>query len=107
MHFTVNPTGDTAQGARRLKPIEAGYDGKWRCPGFIAKAAKGDDFWSCEMFLPFDGMRVKPPQVYRSWFFNALAMDRRNGESYGLSLTMSNNHNINLFGLVKFMGSGD
>ena len=107
MHFTVNPTGDTAQGARRLKPIEAGYDGKWRCPGFIAKAAKGNDFWSCEMFLPFAGMRVEPPKVYRSWFFNALAMDRRNGESYGLSLTMSNNHNINLFGLVKFMGSGD
>ena len=107
MHFTVNPTGDSAQGARRLKPIEAGYDGKWRCPGFIARSAKGDDFWSCEMFLPFEGMRIAPPKVYTSWFFNALAMDRRNGESYGLSLTMSNNHNINLFGLVKFMGSGD
>ena len=107
MHFTVNPTGDSAQGARRLKPIEAGYDGKWRCPGFITKAAAGEDFWSCEMFIPFDGMRVAPPKVYTSWFFNALAMDRRNGESYGLSLTMSNNHNINLFGLLKFMGTGD
>ena len=27
--------------------------------------------------------------------------------AYGFSLTMNNNHNYNLFGLMKFMGEGD
>ena len=107
LHFTVNPTGDSAQGRRRLKPIEAAYDGKWRCPGFQARSCLGEDFWSCEIFVPFAGLGVKPPKPYSSWFFNLLAMDRRDMNAYGFSLTMDNNHNYNLFGLMKFMGEGD
>ena len=102
MHFVVNPTSDSAQGARRLKPIEAAYDGKWKCPGFTAKAVKGEDFWSCEMFSPFNGIGTRIPAINEKWFFNGLALDRRNGETYGLSLTMKNNHNYNLFGQIKF-----
>ena len=102
MHFVVNPTSDSAQGARRLKPIEAAYDGKWKCPGFTAKAVKGEDFWSCEMFIPFNGIGTRIPAINEKWFFNGLALDRRNGETYGLSLTMKNNHNYNLFGQIKF-----
>ena len=102
MHFVVNPTSDSAQGARRLKPIEAAYDGKWKCPGFTAKAVKGEDFWSCEMFVPFNGLGTRIPAINDKWFFNGLALDRRNGETYGLSLTMKNNHNYNLFGQIKF-----
>ena len=102
MHFVVNPTSDFALGARRLKPIEAAYDGKWKCPGFTAKAVKGEDFWSCEMFVPFNGLGTQIPAINEKWFFNGLALDRRNGETYGLSLTMKNNHNYNLFGQIKF-----
>ena len=107
LHFAVDPTGDTAQGRRRLKPIDAAYDGKWKCAGFEAKACLGGDFWSCEMFIPFAGLGVKAPRPYSSWFFNLLAMDRRDMNAYGFSLTMNNNHNYNLFGLMKFMGEGD
>ena len=111
-HFASNPNGDSAQGSRRLKPIEAGYDGKWRCPGFKSASHLGENGWSTEMFIPFDGLNGKPvPRPYRSWFFNVIVTDAETATSPRLgnafSINMGNNHNIELFALLKFMGKGD
>ena len=111
-HFASNPNGDSAQGSRRLKPIEAGYDGKWRCPGFKSASHLGEDGWSTEMFIPFEGLNGKPvPRPYKSWFFNVIVTDAQTASTPRLgnafSITMGNNHNIELFGLLKFMGKGD
>ena len=63
------------------------------------------------MFVPFAGLRRKPPKPYEVWFGNIIYTQRRSNTANNIgasfTFTMKNNRNTDLWGQFKFMGYGD
>ncbi len=108
-HFALSCANDFHQGYRRLLPIEAAYDSKWRGDGVEYFARADENGWSAEIFIPFAAIGAEKPKPYSSWFGNIVASNHLFSPKFttSFSLTMKNNHNYNLFGRIKFMGDGD
>ena len=105
--FAINPTSDLHDASRRLKPIEAGLDSQWKCKGIQYATKVSKDKWELEMFIPFSGLNCEKPKAYQSWFMNVMNNKHSPKEYSSFSLTMRNNHNISLYGKIKFLGKGD
>ncbi|MBB4080091.1 hypothetical protein GGR28_002721 [Lewinella aquimaris] len=71
--FGMNPYGVTREalisnGGENREDFQENWDNKWRGESFI-----GDDYWSCEMVIPFSSLRF--PSGAAEWFFNSYRMD--------------------------------
>ncbi len=71
--FGMNPFGVNREaliynGGESNDDFREEWDNKWRGESFI-----GDDFWSCELVIPFSSMRF--PDGAAEWFFNSYRMD--------------------------------
>jgi len=106
--FMVNAAGAVWTGMRTLKPVPTPYDSHWKCSGFRHAVDVRDDGWSFEMFVPFDALEQKPPGPYANWFLNIVGNKLSKPAEYSaFSLTQGNNHNVELFGYLHFLGRGD
>lgn len=105
--FAFAPGGDFFDAWRRLLPIEAALDDKWECIGLKHAVNVQKDKWTLEAFIPFSGLKVEPPKTYQCWFVNVVNTKKNPAEYSSFSLTMGNNHNISLYGKMKFLGNGD
>lgn len=107
-HFTVDAFGNQATGYRLMYPIATPYNGQWKSPGFRKAVARDEKAWSMEFFIPFADMKVKAPRPYESWGMNIVSNKLGAPEEYmSSSLTLANNHNLEMFGTMKFLGKGD
>ena len=103
----VSAAGDFHSGLRRLKPFPAAFDNKWRCAGLQHKENIDGDNWTMEMFIPFKGLDVNEPVTHKCWFGNFITNNVAFKDYGAFCMTMGNNHNTDLFGMLKFMGKGD
>ena len=107
--IAFNPTGKLHQGT---KDLIDGVSGFFEVKGMVVKTVNTDKNWQAEVFVPFAGIRVKPPMPYDTWFGNVVYAQRRtmsnaDNLSASFSFTMRNTHNVDLWGQFKFMGFGD
>jgi len=105
--IAISAAGEIFSGNKRLKPFPAEYDKKWKCDGLEYKANVSKNGWELEMFIPFKGLNVNPPAPYKCWFANFIANQKTTKDYGSFALTMGNNHNIELLGIIKFMGKGE
>jgi len=108
-HYTVDSTGQKHIGRKRLKPIGTPYQNDFLSPGFKYGVGIDANGWSLEMFVPFADLRL-PEKVrpYDSWGMNVVSNKLgQPAECSSSSLTLGNNHNIDMYGNVKFLGRGD
>ena len=107
-HFGFNPHGDLYQAER---DVTEGVGGVFKCAGIQIKSKYDDNGWTAELFVPFAGLRRKPPKPYEVWFGNIIYTQRRSNTANNLgasfTFTMKNNRNTDLWGQFKFMGYGD
>jgi hypothetical protein len=106
--FVVNAADATWTGSRTLKPVPTPYNGNWKCPGLRHAVDCREDGWSFELFVPFAGIEEKTPAPYSNWFLNVVGNKLSEPKEYSAySLTQGNNHNVELFGYLHFLGMGD
>lgn len=106
--FGLDPENRKSMMKQQLKPFIMARDYKWEYPGFRSASVTGENEWTLEFFLPFSGITDKIPEAYSSWHFNFVnnkASEPR--ETSASSMCLGNNHNINLHGIIKFMGKGE
>lgn len=106
-HFAVDALGNQCTGFRKMFPIATPY-GRHDAPGFRRAVVRNDNSWSMEFFIPFADMKVKAPRPYDVWGANIVSNKLGEPQEYMSSaLTLANNHNLEMFGTIKFLGKGD
>lgn len=108
--FAIDSTGNQFLTQQRFLPILQPLDRHWKAPGFkhISKIGK-DGKWTVEFFIPFSVFEgMKAPRSYSVWHCNIVRNKKGAQSEYsGSSMTLGNNHNMNMYGLIKFAGKGD
>ena len=86
-----------------MLPVAMPYNPAWKSPGAKWKAVPvpGGNGWSVEFFIPYADLNAGTPEVYSSWFANLVSNTE---EFLSSSMTVGNNHNYKMYGLLKFMG---
>ncbi len=106
--IALDPENRACMMKQQLKPFLMARDFQWKCRGFRSASAFNENEWTLEFFLPFSGLGEPSPKAYQSWRFNfvnnKLSEPREVSAS---SMCLGNNHDINLHGIIKFMGKGD
>jgi Carbohydrate family 9 binding domain-like/Domain of unknown function (DUF4838) len=101
----INSLGTIFDGHKRLKPEATHFVSNWNWENAKSAAKVGKDKWVLEVFLPFRGIEQSTPRKYSRWHFNIIRNKLTEPkEISAFSRTMGNNHNINYFGRMKFMG---
>lgn len=105
--IAFDAVGQKFSAMQRLLPIPQPVDMAWKAPGFQFHNFRKNGKWYAKFKIPF-AIFDKKPQVYDSWNFNLV----RNkitapSEVVGSSLTMGNNHNTAMYGIIKFAGKGE
>lgn len=100
-------TGQKYSSMQRLLPIPQPVDLQWKAPGFQFYNFRKDGKWYAKFRVPFS-VFGKKVQVYDSWNFN-LVRNKVTAprEIVGSSLTLGNNHNTAMFGIIRFAGKGE
>ena len=107
-HFVFDALGNQFLGTKRLLPIPQPFDSFWKAPGFQHISNRAGDKWSAEFFIPFTVFSLAPPKPYETWFCNIVRNKLSAPREYsGSSMTLGNNHNLTMFGMLKFAGKGD
>ena len=69
---------------------------------------RGDNSWSMEFFVPFEDMKAEAPKPGDSWGVNIVTNKLSAPKEYMSSaMSLMDNHNIGMFGTVKFLGKGN
>ena len=108
--FVFDPLKQTFFGTQRLLPIPQPFDRYWKVSGFQLASKYSNDHWTAEFFIPFSVFKTKNsvPQVYDTWHCNVVRNKMGAEREYsGTAMTLGNNHNLNMFGLIKFAGKGE
>ncbi|OQA85395.1 MAG: hypothetical protein BWY31_01917 [Lentisphaerae bacterium ADurb.Bin242] len=106
--FVFDALGNQFLGTQRLLPIPQPFDSYWKAPGFKHVSTSDSQKWTVEFFIPFSVFQdVKVPSPYETWFCNVVRNKADPREYSGTSMTLGNNHNLNMFGIIKFAGKGD
>ena len=109
--FVFDPLKQKFFGMQRLLPIPQPFDHHWKVSGFKMESRYGKDFWTAEFYIPFSVFKFKPaeqPKVYDTWHCNIVRNKMGDNKEYsGTAMTLGNNHNLNMFGLIKFAGKGE
>lgn len=107
-HFAADAAGSISTGFRRIFPIATPYNGQWKSPGFRKAVLVKDHSWSLEFFIPFADLKIAAPRPYEIWGANIVSNKLGNPPEYtSSSMTLANNHNLSMFGTIKFLGKGD
>jgi len=107
-HYAVDALNHHHLGTKEFAPVDKQYDANWKSPNFKAEATRTDKNWTMEFFLPFEDMKIKPPAPYDCWLANFVRNKNAEPKEYsGSAMTLGNNHNIGMFGVIKFLGKGD
>ena len=106
--IAFDTVGQRFSAMERLLPIPQPTDLSWKAEGFVFKNQVSREGWTAEFHIPFHLFESKAPAVYDSWNFN-LVRNKLSApkECSGSSLTLGDNHNINMFGLIRFAGKGE
>lgn len=107
--FVFDPLKNLFFGTRRFLPIPQPFDSHWKAPGFKLESRLTSDGWTAEFFIPFNVMDGrKTPSPYETWLCNIVRNKAGKEKEYmGTAMTLGNNHNLNMFGLIKFSGKGE
>ena len=108
--FVFDPLKQTFFGTQRLLPIPQPFDSYWKVPGFKVASKFNGTGWTAEFYIPFSAMQVKngKPNVYDTWHCNVVRNKMGNNREYsGTAMTLGDNRNMNMFGLIKFAGKGE
>lgn len=106
--FVFDALGNQFLGTQRLLPIPQPFDSYWKAPGFRHVSTFDGKKWTAEFFIPFSVFKdVKVPAPYETWFCNVVRNKADPREYSGTSMTLGNNHNLNMFGILKFAGKGE
>ena len=107
-HMAIDALNQTHFGSKQFVPVDMPYNSDWKCPGFKSAVSATKDGWSLEFFIPYDAMKVEPPTVYDCWYANFVRNKKSSPEEYSSSsMTLGNNHNFEMYGLIKFLGKGE
>ncbi len=107
-HYALDPVGNLHFGTKEYVPVEKPYNSHWKSPGFKSAVKKDADSWRVEFFIPYEDLKVKTPAAYDSWLLNLVRNKKSIPKEYsGTSMTLGNNHNIGMFGIMKFLGKGE
>lgn len=96
-------------GTKRHLPIPQPFNNHWKAPGFKLESRFDSGKWTAEFFIPFSVFTgIKAPRPYETWHCNIVRNKMgTEPESSGTSMTLGNNHNLSMFGIIKFAGKGD
>ncbi len=101
----INSLGTIADGHKRLKPEPTQFVSNWNWANAQCATKVVGNKWVIELFLPFRGIDKSAPRKYSRWYFNIIRNKLTAPSEYSsFSRTMGNNHNVNYFGRMKFMG---
>jgi hypothetical protein len=95
---------------QRFLPILQPLDRHWKAPGFKHVSTRTKDGkWTVEFYIPFSVFgEIKTPRVYEYWHCNIVRNKKGNDREYsGSSMTLGNNHNMNMYGMIQFAGKGE
>lgn len=88
-----------------MQPIPLAADYTWTCDGMKSRTSDTGEGWTLEFFLPFAAFEHDAPKAYESW--NYLLVYNRllaPAETTATSVTLANNHVMNNYGVMKFLG---
>jgi hypothetical protein len=95
-------------GTQRHLPIPQPFDSYWKAPGFKFESVYDSQKWTVELFIPFSVFNADVPNPYDIWFCNVVCNKNSEPKEYsGTSMTLGNNHNMTMYGMIKFAGKGD
>lgn len=59
-------------------------------------------------FIPYADLNRKTPKPYDSWLINIVRNKAGDPKEYsGTAMTLGNNHNMNMYGFIRFLGKGE
>ena len=91
----------TVVDAWHRQPPPGNYDTQWNAPAQVA-AHVGDDFWSLEYRLSFDGERIPHPRLGTFWGINLVRTFRGSEFSQWVRTYGDGAHRPDDFGLLRF-----
>ncbi|NMA20791.1 MAG: hypothetical protein GX927_09465, partial [Lentisphaerae bacterium] len=106
--YVISSTNETFIGQRTLLPVATPYSKDFPAPKFRSAVQADETGWTLEWSISWADLKTDPPADYDSWFGNFIVNrlgDIREVVSY--SMTLGNNHNVEQFGFLKFLGAGD
>lgn len=84
------------------------YNGYWKSPGFQSAVDTTEKGWTLEFFIPYEDLKVKSPRAYDTWMVNIVINKNSKPKEYSsTAMTLGNNHNLPMYGLLKFLGKGE
>ena len=108
--FAFDALGNQFLTQQRFLPILQPLDRHWKAPGFkhVSKLSK-DGKWTAEFYIPFSVFSgLKAPKAYAAWHCNIVRNKKGADREYsGTAMTLGNNHNMNMYGMIKFAGKGE
>ena len=106
--FVFDALKQTFFGTKRHLPIPQPFDSYWKVKGFKLECTHGKDFFTAEFFVPYSALNEKTPNVYDTWHCNVVRNKFSVPREYsGTSMTLGNNHNMSMYGIIKFAGKGE
>lgn len=106
-HYAIDSLNNRHIGFQGPEPLA--YNGKWQSPGFKSVVTADEKGWVIEFFIPYEDLKVDPPAVGDNWLANIVRNKLSTPPEYsGNSLTPAgNNHHIDTYGIIKFLGEGE
>ena len=101
--------GTEYTGRQRLLPIPQPLDVQWDAPGHVYRVKTTATGWTAELFVPFSALEDGAPKVYDSWNFNFVhtVRSRKPATTASTSLTGVAHNNLEMYGIIRFVGKGD
>ena len=107
--FVFDPLKNQFLGTQRHLPIPQPFDSNWKAPGFTVESKFDSKKWTAEFFIPFSVFPdTKVPRPYDTWHCNIVRNKMGENREYsGSAMTLGRNHNLSMFGIIKFAGKGE
>lgn len=107
-HYAVDPFNNRHFGTKQLVPVDKPYNRYWKSPGFQSAVNTTEKGWTLEFFIPYEDLKVKSPRAYDTWMVNIVINKNSKPKEYSsTAMTLGNNHNLPMYGLLKFLGKGE
>jgi hypothetical protein len=107
-HYAVDAFSNLHLGTQEFKPVDKPYNGNWKSPAFKYAVTTTDKSWTLEFFIPFADMKVSAPSPYDCWLANFVRNKLSEPKEYsGSAMSLGTNKNVDMFGIIKFLGLGD
>ena len=100
--YAVDTRNEQWFGSRTVAPIGTPY--MKQVADFQSAVFVGKDFWSLEMFIPYESLKVDPPSAGDVWHGNFVRsrITSLPNQYHGSTMSIGNNHNYTQFGTLTF-----